>query len=247
MKCAVKRVILVWALFTGLWWGFFSNSSTTQNIFSVPIVQAQSAVDSIKSKIVSVVSSADGKVTLATKNRLIEVITSKIKTSTNDIITDIYIFFLKEVKKMRTSDEILSISNNYPNATYQPNNQTPTSGPDFFVPFATVAGSVSLDQKFATLSIKIQNQGLAYAPDSMGSLKFGCKGVDGQLYPYRSYTDNQTISTNWEIITEIPNVYIGNLTTNKGFKLLTCKIDSSNLIAESNEDNNSVNVSIQIY
>ena len=81
----------------------------------------------------------------------------------------------------------------------------------------------------------------------MGSLKFGCKGVDWQLYPYRSYTDNQTISTNLEIITEIPNVYIGNLTTNKGFKLLTCKIDSSNLIAESNEDNNSVNVSIQIY
>ena len=247
MKRTVKRVILVWALFTTMWWGFFPNTIFNQKWLLTPTVHAQSAVDSIKSKIVSVVSSADGKVTLATKNRLIEVITSKIKTSTNDIITDIYIFFLKEVKKMRTSDEILSISNNYPTNNYEPTHQVATSGPDFFVPFATIAGSVSLDQKFATLSIKIQNQGLAYAPDSMGSLKFGCKGVDGQLYPYRSYTDNQTISTNWEIITEIPNVYIGNLTTNKGFKLLTCKIDSSNLIAESNEDNNSVNVSIQIY
>lgn len=86
-----------------------------------------------------------------------------------------------------------------------------------------------------------------YKADGQGSLKFGCKGVDGTVYPYRSYLENApAIATNGEVTMEVPSVYIGNLTSNKGFKLLVCKIDSSDLISESNEDNNWINVTINV-
>ena len=76
---------------------------------SMQTVSAQSTVDSIKQRIQTVVASVDGKITLETKNRLVNIISNKIKTSTNAIITDIYVFFLREVKKLRTIDQIVAI------------------------------------------------------------------------------------------------------------------------------------------
>jgi len=64
----------------------------------------------LKNRIKTVVASADGKVSKATKDRLLVLITNKIKASPNAVITDIYIFFLREVKKMRTSDEIIALA-----------------------------------------------------------------------------------------------------------------------------------------
>jgi hypothetical protein len=110
MKWICKQVILI-VLCTFLLLGHFLPISNPHTISSaIPTSQAQSAVDSIKSKIRTVVSAADGKVTLATKNRLIELIAGKIKTSSSAVIIDIYVFFLKEVKSLRTIDEVVSIS-----------------------------------------------------------------------------------------------------------------------------------------
>ncbi|MFA7284934.1 MAG: hypothetical protein WC004_03875 [Candidatus Absconditabacterales bacterium] len=228
--------------------GFFGFLGS--DIVQTPIAQAQSTVESIKIKIAEVVSRVDGKVTLATKTRLIEVISARIKTSYNPVIIDIYVFFLREVKKLRTSDEIVPIGTvtTTPSSTTPPATTAPAVGPDFAVTFAAIPGTVQLDQKFATLTIKFKNMGTMYSSDGLGSLKFGCKGIDGTLYPYRSYLETAPpIATNGEVTLEVPNVYIGNLTSNVGFKLLVCKIDSSNLVTETNEDNNFVNVTVQVH
>lgn len=72
-------------------------------------VYAQSSLDTIKAKISSVVMTANGKITVTTKNKLIEIISNKIRASSNETTSDIYIHFLREVKKLRTSDEIIPI------------------------------------------------------------------------------------------------------------------------------------------
>lgn len=208
----------------------------------------QDKIDAIKLKIKSVVAAADGKVTSATKTRLIELISNKIKASPNVIITDIYVYFLKEVKRLRTSDQVIAITD--VSSAWSASNQTNTSasnGPDFSISYANIDGAISLDQKFATISVKLKNNGSTYISDGLGSLKFGCKWLDWAIYPYRSYVDNTNIGSNSELVLTVSNVYIANLTSTKGFKLLACKIDSSDLISESNEDNNVVNVSVQIY
>ncbi len=210
---------------------------------------AQSSIESIKARIKSVVWAADGKVSRATKVRLLELISNKIKASPNAIITEVYIYFLKEVKKMRTSDEIIAISDMSQSNTSTSSNQSTTNYnlADFSISFANVSQAINIDDKYAPISVKIKNSWLSYNPDSLGSLKFGCKGIDGNIYPYWSYVDSQIIWNNSELSVEIPNVFIGHLTASKWFKLLNCKIDSSDLIDESNEDNNSINISIQIY
>lgn len=212
-------------------------------------VAAQSTIDSIKTRITNVVASVDGRVSSETKNRLINVISGKIRTTSNAVIVDIYVHFLREVKKLRTADQIVPISADTSNNTVTIAATNIASWwPDFMVTFASVAGSVQLDQKFATLTVKIKNSGTTYSSDGLGSLKFGCKGVDWEIYPYRSYLETAPpITTNNEVVFEVPNVYIGNLTSNKGFKILVCKIDSSDLISESNEQNNQVNVNLQVY
>lgn len=215
----------------------------------LPKAYTQSSIESIKARIKSVVWAADGKVSQATKTRLLELISNKIKASPNSIITEIYIYFLREVKKMRTSDEIIALSqttNNTNTITNQPTTNNSNLA-DFSISFANIAQSVNIDDKYAPISVKIKNTWMDYNPDSLGSLKFGCKGIDGNIYPYWSYVDNQIIWNNSELSVEIPNVFIGHLTASKWFKLLSCKIDSSDLINESNEDNNYINISIQIY
>ncbi|HMY80628.1 MAG TPA: hypothetical protein PK048_02175 [Candidatus Absconditabacterales bacterium] len=211
---------------------------------------SSSQIDGIKSKITTIVSSANGKITLATKNRLIELISNRIKASSNESVTDIYIHFLREVKKLRTIDEIVPISSLgdvSSSVSPSPTTPTPHSGPDFSISFASLGGQITIGQKFAPLSLKIKNNGSEYTPQTLNGLKIGCKGVDGGIYPYWSYSDNQSIPTGGEIIIDIQNVVVGHLTTSKGLKLLTCKVDSADMITEINEDNNIVNVSIQLY
>ncbi|MBP7008109.1 hypothetical protein KBB05_05390 [Patescibacteria group bacterium] len=82
---------------------FFIHNKSTDNAF------AQTTIDTIKAKITTVVNAADGKITLVTKNKLIEIISNKIKASPNATITEIYIHFLREVKKLRTIDEIINL------------------------------------------------------------------------------------------------------------------------------------------
>lgn len=249
MKLVVRRLVLI-LLYSTLLVAPFLQYTRNTNYTGQHGAYAQSSVDSIKERIRVVVMAADGKVSLTTKNRLIEIIAEKIKTSSNAVVVDLYVYFLKEVKKLRTNDEIIAISTAwwYPSTTTDSQSSAPqASGPDFSVSFASTQWWIVVDQKFVTISIKIKNNGLSFSPDGLGSLKFGCKGIDGTIYPYWSYTDTQIIWSNSELVLEVPNVYIGNLTSNKGFKLLTCKIDSSDLITETNEDNNFVNVSVQIY
>lgn len=194
-------------------------------------------------------ANVDGKITAETKYRLTDIISNKVKTTTNATIADIYIFFLREVKKLRTIDQIVAIDAWTTNSANSSNDTSSNSsaGPDFMVTFANASSSVQLDQKFATLTVKIKNAGTTYSSDGLGSLKFGCKGIDGEIYPYWSYLETAPpITTDNEVVFEVPNVYIGNLTSNKGFKILVCKIDSSDLISESNEQNNFVNVSLNV-
>lgn len=246
----MKYIIFVFASLLLRFGIFMPEGFLNTQYWNIHSAYAQSTVESIKSKIRIVVISADGKVTLATKNRLIELISNKIKASSNPVVTDIYIFFLREVKKLRTSDEVIPLSQIWSTQNQSPQDQSNAvngSLPDFSISFASIPSAVSLDDKYAPVSIKIKNNAQAYSPDAMWSLKFGCRWVDGNIYPYRSYVDNQIIWSQSEISIEVANVFVGNLTSSKWFKLLTCKIDSSDLIDEENEDNNFVNVSVQIY
>jgi hypothetical protein len=158
---------------------------------------------------------------------------------------------------LRTSDEIIPIqwwgtfilSPTSSSINTQNNQSTKGSlwSSDFIISFATTQGTIQIGDKFVNLSIKIKNNGWSYKPDGLWSLKFGCKGVDGKIYPYRSYTDNQIIDSQNELVIDVPNVYIGNLTNSKWLKLLTCKIDSSDLVGESNEDNNIASITISLF
>lgn len=150
---------------------------------------------------------------------------------------------------MRTVDEVVALSqiSSHTTATNTNTTQTISNNPDFSIQFASIPNAIAIGDSYVPITVKIKNLGSDYTPDGLGSLKFGCKWIDGNIYPYRSYIDNQIIWNNAELSIEVPNVFIWHLTASKWFKLLSCKIDSSELIDESNEDNNFVNVSIQIY
>lgn len=256
---AFHKILVVWLLISSMAVNallpefFFIHNKSTDNAF------AQTTIDTIKAKITTVVNAADGKITLVTKNKLIEIISNKIKASPNATITEIYIHFLREVKKLRTIDEIINLWEwtFILSPSSQPSSQTVSSQtttsvwsswlPDFSISFATAQGTIQQGDKFVNLSIKLKNMGKLYKPDWLGSLKFGCKGVDGKIYPYRSYTDNQIIDNQNDVTIDVPNVYIGNLTTSKWLKLLMCKIDSSDLISESNEENNTATITISLF
>ena len=73
-------------------------------------------------------------------------------------------------------------------------------------------------------------------------LKFGCKGIDGNYYAYWTYNNYENIPNNGELIFEIPNITISNLTTSSGYKVLSCKVNPDNITPEFNFENNTASI-----
>ncbi len=216
------------------------------DFFGIWKIYAQS-IDSvvIRKKITDVLNKVDGKVTAEAKNSILVIITNKIKTISDPIMLDIWVYFLRGVKNLRVVWEIIEINTSIPSntdITTKPSNTSSFSNVDFVVDFASFTISPNIWQKFATIKVKIKNIWDTYVPSSDTMLKFGCKGIDWNYYAYWSYNNYQNIYKNWEIIFEIPSVTISNLTSSPGYKILNCKVNPDSISPESNYENNTVSI-----
>lgn len=215
--------------------------------FGILSTYAQSSDTSvIKQRITDVVSRVDGKITPEVKNNILTIITNKIKTISDATLLDIWVHFLREIKRLRVVWEIVNINtpvvNNTTTTNTVDNTSTIFSNVDFVVDFASITVTPTLWQKFATVRVRIKNIWDTYVPTSNTMLKFGCKGIDGNYYAYWTYNSYENISKNWELIFEIPNVTISNLTTSPWYKILSCKVNPDNITPESNYENNTVSI-----
>lgn len=219
---------------------------TVLSFFGINIAYAQTAeqISYIKQRITQVIDRVDGKITLEVKNSLLTILTNKIKTVSDPILLDIWVHFLREVKDLRVIWEIINI--NTPTTTTTTSTPPPASttysNVDFIVDFASFTITPTLWQKFGTVRVKIKNIWDTYVPTSSTMLKFGCKGIDWNYYAYRTYNNYENIANQGEIIFEIPNITISNLTASSWYKILNCKVNPDNITPESNFENNTVSI-----
>lgn len=198
----------------------------------------------IKQRITDVVRRVDGKITLEVKNNILTIITNKIKTLSDAVLLDIWVHFLREIKSLKVIWEIIDINTplTTTNNTTIDSTSTTFSNVDFIVDFASLTVTPTIWQKFATVRVRLKNIWDTYVPTSSTMLKFGCKGIDTNYYAYRTYNSYENIVKNGELIFEIPNVTISNLTTTSWYKILNCKVNPDNISPESNYENNTVSI-----